>query len=316
MNTRIASTVALAGLLAAAMPAWAVDTQLLNLVMPDAAVLAGVNVDQARTSAFGQYVLNQVQNTDIQKLVAATGFDPTRDVQEVLAASGAPGSKTGLVLARGTFDAGKITAAATAKGATTESYGGYQIIEDPKKMHGVSILSANIAAAGDLASVKGAIDRLKTPSNLPANVVTQVKQWSAQDAWVVSTVPPSTLHPATGAPAIPGVGPGAAANTALQTIQSAAGGVSFAGENVKVTAQATADTAANAENLANTIKLLASVAQLQAQNNAALQTLAKSLTVSSSGTVVNVSFSMPQAQLQGMMAHPQRQQMHRPERKM
>src|SRR5215831_10755875 len=94
----------------------AADPQLLNLVMPDAKVLAGVNVEQAKGTQFGQYVLNQLQTTDadMQKLIAATGFDPRRDVREVLVASdGAPQSKKGLALARGNFDVRRITVAAT-----------------------------------------------------------------------------------------------------------------------------------------------------------------------------------------------------------
>jgi hypothetical protein len=316
MNARIVSTAALAGFFAATLPARAADPQLLNLVMPDAAVLAGVNVDQAKTSSFGQFILNQVQNSDIQKLAALTGFDPTRDVHEVLAATGPAGSKTALALARGNFKPDQIAAAAAAKGGTTtESYADLTIIEDQKQTHGVAFLSNSIAVAGDVASVKAAIDRNKhTSSSLPAAVQVQVNDWSSkEDAWVISTVPPGTLHPAAGTPSIPGVGPGAAANTALKTIQAAAGGVKF-GDNVVVTAQATSDNAQDAENLANTVKLLASVAQLQAQNNPGLQTLVQSLNVTSTGTTVNITFSMPQTQLQGIMTQPHPQV--RKERKM
>src|SRR5215475_10252181 len=94
----------------------AADPLLLDLVMPDAKVIAGVNVQQAKGTQFGQYVLNQIgmHDADLQKLIALTGFDPRRDVNEVLVASdGASQSKTGLMLTRRTFDAAKITAAAT-----------------------------------------------------------------------------------------------------------------------------------------------------------------------------------------------------------
>ena len=40
----------------------AADPQLVNLVMPDAQVLAGINVDQAKTTPFGQYLLSQIQS--------------------------------------------------------------------------------------------------------------------------------------------------------------------------------------------------------------------------------------------------------------
>ncbi len=50
--------------------------------------------------------------------------------------------------------------------------------------------------AGDIATVKGAIDRLKSPQPLPAAVTVKVNQWSnSQDAWGITTVPPASLAP-------------------------------------------------------------------------------------------------------------------------
>ena len=79
----------------------AADPQLLNLVMPDAKVLAGVNVEQAKGTQFGQFVLNQLQtqDADLQKLATLTGFDPRRDVRELLVASNGVQAKTGLAQA-------------------------------------------------------------------------------------------------------------------------------------------------------------------------------------------------------------------------
>ena len=39
----------------------AVDPALLKLVMPDAKILSGIQVDQSAASPFGQYVLSQMQ---------------------------------------------------------------------------------------------------------------------------------------------------------------------------------------------------------------------------------------------------------------
>ena len=122
---------------AGVLPANAADPQLLNLVMPDAKVLAGVNVDQAKTSPFGQYVLSQMQlqDTHLTEVTALTGFDPTRDVHELLvASSGGATQHTGLALARGNFDPARINAAgADQRGAISETYNGVTIIEDPKQ---------------------------------------------------------------------------------------------------------------------------------------------------------------------------------------
>jgi hypothetical protein len=295
MNARILTTATLGAIFTVVLPARAADPQLLNLVMPDAKVIAGVNVDQAKTSPFGQYVLSQLpsNNKDMQDLITLTGFDPTRDVSEVLVAStGAP--NTGLALARGNFDVGKITAAALAHGGSTEQYGGATIIEDPKKTHGVAFLSSSLAVAGDLDGVKGAIDRQRVPAPLPASVAVQIGQWSTtEDAWAVSAVPLSSLQVPAGAPQVPGMngqGP-------FQSIQSAAGGVKF-GTLVVVKAQAVADNAQDATQMGDAVKLLANLAQMQAAKDPAAASLAQSLQVSTQGSTLNVQISLPQDQLQ------------------
>src|SRR3954454_4643447 len=95
MNARFLTTATITTLFAGLLPATAADPQLLSLVMPDAKVVAGVNVDQAKTSPFGQYVLSQMQlqDTEFQKLVMLTGFDPTRDVHELLVATNGTGKE-------------------------------------------------------------------------------------------------------------------------------------------------------------------------------------------------------------------------------
>ena len=300
MNARILSTATLAVAFAVVLPAKAADPQLLNLVMPDAEVLAGVNVDQAKTSPFGQYVLSLMQShdADMQKLIALTGFDPTRDVDELLAASnGTP--NTGLVLARGTFDAAKIAAAAVAGGGTTETYGSATIIEGPKQTHGVAFLnSGTVAVAGDLANVKAAIDRQTAPAPLAAAVIVQVNQWSGttEDAWVITTVPPSSLHPPSNAPNVPG----ANGQGVFQTIQSVAGGVKF-GATVVITGQAIADNAQDATNTAGALQLLASLAQMQATQDPNAAQLAQALTVTTQGSTVNVTLSLTEDQLQQIL---------------
>src|SRR5437870_5528864 len=177
MKPRILTATAVVMVLSGFAPARAADQQLLNLLMPDAKVVAGVNVDQAKTSPFGQYVLLQMQSQDqhMRELATQTGFDPTRDVHELLvASSGAPGKETGMALARGNFNIAGVTGAAAQQGAFTETYGGATIVEDPKRTIGIAFLSSSLAVAGDLANVKAAIDRQASPSILPATLLTQI----------------------------------------------------------------------------------------------------------------------------------------------
>ena len=279
----------------------AADPQLLNLVMPDAKVLAGVNVEQAKGTQFGQYVLNQLQTQDaqMQQLVTLTGFDPRRDVRELLVASdGTPGSKTGLALAKGTFDVAKITTAAALAGVATEVYSGFTILKDPKKQEaGIAFLDANTVAAGDIANVKGAIDRLKTPQPLPAAVAVKVNQWSnSQDAWGITTVPPASLAPTTGKP---GTLSGPIVN-AGQNVQAAVGGVKF-GAQVVFSGEAQCDTAQNATTLGDVVKLLINLAQMQAGQDPTAAALIKSVSVTTSGNVVAISASLPEDVFQQML---------------
>ena len=278
----------------------AANPQLLNLVMPDAKVLAGVNVDQAKGTQFGQWVLNQLQTQDaqMQKLVTLTGFDPRRDVSELLVASdGVAGSQTGLALAKGAFDVAKITAAATVAGVVTEVYNGVTILEEPKKQAaGIAFLDATTVAAGDIANVKGAIDRLKTPQSLPAAVIVKVNQWSnSQDAWGITTVPPSSLAP----PAQAGAKQNPALNAA-QSVQAAAGGVKF-GAQVVFSGEAQCDTVQNAKTLGDVIQLMLNLAQMQSNLDPTAATLIKSMTVATSGNVLKIQASLPEDVFQQLL---------------
>src|SRR5271170_1851117 len=92
--------------LAAATASAGVSTGLLNLVMPDATVVSGMNVAQSVTSPFGQYILSQMQSNDtgFLQFISSTGFDPRKDLLEILAATPSTGSSTahsGLILGRG-----------------------------------------------------------------------------------------------------------------------------------------------------------------------------------------------------------------------
>jgi len=283
----------------------AVDPRLLDLVMPDAKVFAGVNVAQAKTTPFGQYVLSQIQNqaAELDKVTALTGFDPRQDVTELLAASNAAtGQHSGLALATGTFNVATITTFAIEKKAVTETYKNVTILEDPKQEGGIAFLTANVAVAGPVAEVKAAIDRQSAPSVLPATVVVQLNNLSsAEDAWVLSTVPPSSLHPPSNTPVIPGVGNGT--QNAFNNIQQANAGVKF-GSTVALTVQAQADNAQDATQVSGVLQLLVNVAQMQATNNAAAAALAKSLTITTNGTTITITASMPSDQFQQLVQTP------------
>jgi hypothetical protein len=307
MNARILTTTTLFTAFAGVLTASAADSQLLSMVMPDAKVLAGVNVDSAKGSPFGLYMLTQMQsnNTELNQLIALTGFDPTRDVHEVLAATSAtPGGKTptGLVLARGNFDIAMISSAATAKGATIETYNGATIVEDPEKGAGIAFVNSTLVVAGDIANVKAAIDRPSTGQALPGGVSSQVSQWSgSEDAWIVTTVPLGALMPSNAAAPAAGSSPmGNPMAGVMQQIQQMSGGVKF-GSSVVGTAAIQADNAADATQLAATMQFLVNLIQMQSQKDPQMASLAQAFSVTAQGTTVNVKMTLPEAQFQQLL---------------
>lgn len=306
MNLRIFATAsllsALPGLLSAA------DPQLLKLVMPDAKAMSDVNVAQVKLTPFGQFALGQLANEDIQKLIAQTGFDPSKDLNELLCATnGTP--NTGLALATGIFDPVKIGALAATDGAVTETYQGVTILEDPKKGNAVAFLNAGLMAAGDLANVKAAIGRQSAPTTLPKSLTDEITMLgNTEDAWALTTVSPASLSPAAPSNKPDTINGVTIPANLFQQVQSGWAGAKF-GSNITITAQAQTTDATTATNLAGMLQLLQNFALMQAQQNPDLAAFAKSISVTAQGTEVNFSASLPEDQFQKLMqpkpaAHP------------
>src|SRR5579864_5739926 len=151
---------------------FAADAGLLRLVMPDAKVIAGLQVGRTRDSLFGQFVLSHMQfsGENFKKLIADTGFDPRRDLTEVVIASSwetsSPLSRW-LVMAKGTFDLQKIKQTAQSNGAAVTNFQGIPIYsfsgnQAPDSDSAISFLDATSAVMGDMTSVQAALTRRST----------------------------------------------------------------------------------------------------------------------------------------------------------
>src|SRR5215472_14038880 len=99
------------------------NIDLFSFVMQDAQLIAGVHVDAAKNSPFGQFVLSQMPASGVllNTLETETGVDPRSDLTEVIAAwNGAPNSNAHwLVAARG-----NLTPSITAIEANAQKNGG------------------------------------------------------------------------------------------------------------------------------------------------------------------------------------------------
>ena len=258
-------TIALAILAAAATASAAIDPVLLNLVMPDAKILSGIQVDAGdwhRCSR--QYVLGQMQAGDdgFQKFILSTGFDPRRDLHELLAATNSDGtSKTasGLAIGRGVFVPSQILAAACAQGGTITPYRGFNIIADPNAASPTAIVffDASTVAAGDLASVRAAIDRKLANATFSGALAQKAKDGQHYQSGMVrdcdSAVGISWRQ------ARHGTGSTASDNNLLQSVVQASGGVNFGSATVTVTGDAMTSSAQNAQALVDILKFLVSL---------------------------------------------------------
>lgn len=282
-------------ILAAVLPA--ADARLLSLVMPGARVLAGVNVEQAKATPFGQAVLEHLARNEeaLHQFSEVTGFDPRRDVREVLFASDGGrdgnGRLQGLVLARGAFDVARIAQAARDQGGSVENYGGATVIVRPGKRGAVAFVDGTVAVAGAADEVRAALDRRGSPAPIDPALAAEVARLSAsQHAWGVTDAIQQF---------VPAGLPGVLQAGLLNSIQLAGGGLIF-GNEVDATAQVVAHTEQDASALALVARLLAQLAQTNPPKSEAAGLL-KDLRVSTSGRVVNLALTIPEDEFERLI---------------
>jgi hypothetical protein len=295
--------------------AFAADSQLMNLVMPDAKILAGVNVTAAENSPLGQFLISKLNLIGgvPQDFITATGFNPLQDVSEVLVATAAdPSNLSGLIMARGTFPVDKI--GGLLAGNTNwqvSTYGGATLITNSspkaKVAHAVAFLGSSIALAGDLASVKAAIDRSTGANSIDPALALTVNQLSTtEDQWLASNTSVGSLLPSNITTGAPATGPVAQIMPLLTSIQAFNGGVKF-GDNVAITGQLTASSPQNANALNAVIKLGMMMAASAGGNKGGNQQIAtavqllQNLQVAINGSAVNLSLSVPEAQIETLV---------------
>jgi len=309
MNLR---TLAFCLLAAAASASAAVDPVLLNLVMPDAKILSGIQVDQSVASPFGQYLLTQIQAGDagFQQFILATGFDPRRDLNQVLAATNSDGTSTSpsvLALGRGTFVPSQILAAAIAQGGVITPYKGFNIIAPPAPAQASGPNTANTAvpntamvfldgttaAAGDIASVQGAIDRYQNPVTYSTPLGQKAQAVSiTNQAWFATTTPLSVfLGGKLGGTGLNSV----SQNNLLQSVLQASGGVNFGSNAVTVTGDAVTASGQNAQALCDVLKFLVSMIP---STDPKVASLAGSATFTVNGATAHLSLSLAEQQIE------------------
>ncbi len=290
-------------LFSAAAASAAVDPALLNLLMPDTKILSGMQVQQSKNSPFGLYVLSQMQlqSPDFQKFISETGFDPRRDLNEIVGATS--GENHGLLVGRGSFLPFKIVAAARAQGGTVTAYRGIDIVTGTEKNgnSAVAFPDATIAVIGDLDSVHVAIDRYRDGSAIDPVLYAKAKQISATtDAWFVTLAPLSDFI--AGRVANPDLNVATQGNL-LQAVLQATGGVHFGGANVQINGEALTRSDKDAAALLDVMKFLAGMIQLNRDKDprtGKVASLLDTLTLTTVGSTLKLTLMIPEDQLEKM----------------
>jgi hypothetical protein len=138
-----------------------------------------------------------------------------------------------------------------------------------------------------------ALARRSAPSALDPALIAKASALSAtEDAWVVSTMNPGAV----GVPA--GKGPGGFDLTALKAIQQSSAGVKF-GTSVNVSAEVVADTAQNANTLADLVRLVVQMTQLN-PNSAEIAQVTQNLSIKTAGTSIQLTLAIPENLIEQM----------------
>ncbi|MBV8895473.1 MAG: hypothetical protein JO051_03100, partial [Acidobacteriaceae bacterium] len=262
----------------------AADTGLLALIPGEARVVSSIDVQQARSSPFGQFLLanmNSDPNNCFDKMAQETGFDPRRDLQTFVFASPGPGASrtqsSFVILARGNFDSQWIRKQVLANNGTIQNIDGVDVYignSHHQQQQAFALPDVGIAVFGDLASVQEVIANRANTSQLDPALQALISKVSANsDAWFASVLPGSYLtqhlNDATNQQA-------KSQAQALQSVRQAAGGVVF-GDPVQLTFDAVTRSPQDAVSLEDVVRFMASILQMQRQQNPQSQVLASSL---------------------------------------
>jgi hypothetical protein len=126
-----------------------VDNVLLRMVPPGSTSLVGARMDQIKQTEIYKKMLAAQSLVQVDEFASETGFDPRRDVRELLFVTGSPNA---VMLARGTFHLNP----STLKDMKKIRRGQYEIWA--RGDSGFCVLDSTLAAAGDLFSVEAALD--------------------------------------------------------------------------------------------------------------------------------------------------------------
>jgi hypothetical protein len=283
--------------------ALAADPSLLRMVPADAKFLAGIDVDRARSSTFGQFLLSQMgerEQAGLRELTLKTGFDPRYDLREILVVSaGGVSDRVGMMLARGTFNVPRILNEARTHNVEVSNYKGATLLYLGKEQRGaIAFLGGALVAAGDDRLVRAALDLNQGAGGVGAERAAEISRLGIEyDAWFMTDQPPGAF--AHQAPSEE-MGGALRAET-LSAIRQTSGGVKL-GSDVELVAEVLTRSDRDAFALADATRFLAMMITSNAKGPHAktLMTMAQNMELAPTGSTLRVKVTVPEPQLEEM----------------
>jgi hypothetical protein len=281
----------------------------LKYMPADASVVAYANVRDVMNSQLRQRLRQLEGMTDEgrSEFKDKTGIDIEQDIDHVVACMGGKGStgnRSGLVVATGRFDQGRLEALAVEHGAKVEQYKGKRLVtamadkaHEGDSAHEASMamafLGPNLVAMGGTDMVRQTIDRGEGSSSVRGNADMMKLVGDMNDAsmWAVGNF--DALRAEARLPNE------VSARIPSLTWFSASGHVN-GGMQATVKAEAKDEEAAN--NLRDIIRGFTALAKMQTGSNPQLQKLMPDIQLGGDGKVVAVSFVVTTDMLDAMMA--------------
>jgi hypothetical protein len=255
-----------------------IDPALAAFIPPDAVALAGVRMDRVRKTPIYQKLALEKRLPRFENFRTESGFDPSRDIHELLLA--ADGQNV-LAIAHGTFGA------KPARDLTASEYKGYTLYAK-RQGEAIAFLDNTIVLGGAAESVRAAIDQYKSgghgaPRDLMARVEAlpaDMQIWAVVAGWRGAT-----------ADQLRAMGNLANLDRVLRLVEGASLTVDLrTGVHAKFTGDSR--TEADARNLADSLRGLASVARMGVQRNPDLLRAVAGIQVNEDGKVVRVNIDI------------------------
>ena len=286
-------------------PAFAADAALLNFVMPEAQFLGGIDVQKAKTSSFARSIMDSMPSDFFEKI----GLDPKRDLDEILFASVQAGGQSGkgIFIVRGRLNPSKISDTLRAFGPSLlENRNGLEIFKQTgNNPGGFTLIGDHTALLGDLDSIRAAVDRRNGGTHLDAARASRAQSLSqASDVWMITSTPSVGMKAKQSAAGSNSGSPMAGLNgDFLKSVEQASVGLRFAPGSVELNMEAQAKTEKDAGALADVIRFLTNMVQMNRDNEEArmLATALEGMQVSQDSKTLRVKLALPQEQLEKMM---------------